>query len=106
MERSLGVSVLGLVAGEVPDDQGLVSAGGQEHVGAGGRLVSRVQAGRQTDSGLQGGTYFSIEVAKLVTQPFCIAMLAARFPLSVVSRGTYVALEGALEDQLFSHCSG
>lgn len=34
VERSLGVAVLGLVAGEVPDDQGLVSAGGQEHVGA------------------------------------------------------------------------
>jgi len=34
VERSLGVTVLGLVAGEVPDDQGLVSATRQEHVGA------------------------------------------------------------------------
>lgn len=34
MERSLGVAVLGLVTGEVPDDQSLVSASGEEHVGA------------------------------------------------------------------------
>ena len=34
MERSLGVAVLGLVTGEVPDDQTLVSACGEEHVGA------------------------------------------------------------------------
>lgn len=34
VERSLGVTVLTLIASEVPDDQGLVSAGGQEHVGA------------------------------------------------------------------------
>lgn len=35
VERSLGVTVLRLVPGQVPDDQGLVSAGRQEHVGAG-----------------------------------------------------------------------
>lgn len=34
VQRSLGVTVLGLVAGEVPDDQGLVTRTGQEHVGA------------------------------------------------------------------------
>lgn len=34
LQGSLGVAVLRLVAGEVPDDQGLVSATGQEHVGA------------------------------------------------------------------------
>lgn len=34
LERSLGVAVLGLIAGEVPDDQSLVSAGREEHVGA------------------------------------------------------------------------
>jgi hypothetical protein len=39
VERSLGVAVLGLIAGEVPDDQGLVSGSRQEHVGAGERLV-------------------------------------------------------------------
>jgi hypothetical protein len=33
-QRSLGVTVLGLIAGEVPDDQGLVAGSRQEHVGA------------------------------------------------------------------------
>lgn len=81
MERSLGVAVLGLVAGEVPDDQGLVAAGGQEHVGAGGqrsagcphwqRHSRRPSRRMQRPVGAaRGGTYFSIEVAKLVTQPF------------------------------------
>lgn len=37
VERSLRVTVLGLVAGQVPDDEGLVTATGQEHVGAVGR---------------------------------------------------------------------
>jgi hypothetical protein len=35
VERSLGVTVLRLIAGKVPDDQGLVAGGRQEHVGAG-----------------------------------------------------------------------
>lgn len=34
VERSLRVAVLGLVTSEVPDDQSLVSACGEEHVGA------------------------------------------------------------------------
>jgi len=34
VERPLGVAVLGLIAGEVPDDEGLVSAAGEKHVGA------------------------------------------------------------------------
>lgn len=34
VQRALGVAVLRLIAGQVPDDQGLVSATGQEHVGA------------------------------------------------------------------------
>ena len=37
MQRSLGVSVLRLVTGQVPDDQGLVTTGRQEHVGAASR---------------------------------------------------------------------
>lgn len=66
MERALGVTVLGLITSEVPDDQCLVPAGRQEHVGA----VSTVSASsrRRIDS-----SYFSIDVAKLVTQPFCDA---------------------------------
>lgn len=39
VERSLGVTVLSLVTGEVPDDQGLVAGGGEEHVGASCLLV-------------------------------------------------------------------
>ena len=35
VEAPLGVTVRGLVAGEVPDDQGLVAGTGQEHVRAG-----------------------------------------------------------------------
>jgi len=34
VEASLGVSVLGLVAGEVPNDESLVTAAREEHVGA------------------------------------------------------------------------
>ena len=88
-----------------------------------------------------GSTYFSIEVAKLVTQPFCDFWSASCIALVVRDRegtwfrrrglitavtressmtrkhsgsgsgsdgsgGTYVALESALEDQLFSHGDG
>jgi hypothetical protein len=35
LQAPLGVTVRGLVAGEVPDDQGLVAGTGQEHVRAG-----------------------------------------------------------------------
>lgn len=41
VERPLGVSVLRLVARQVPDDQRLVTAGGQEHVGAAERREQR-----------------------------------------------------------------
>ena len=34
VEGSLWVSVCGVIAGQVPDDQGLVAGGGQEHVWA------------------------------------------------------------------------
>ena len=39
LERALRVTVLGLVAGEVPDDQRLVATGGEQHVGARNRSV-------------------------------------------------------------------
>lgn len=69
LQRSLGVAILRLVAGEVPDDEGLVSASGEEHVGAGESkgLDSYVTQGYRIGC---FRTYFSIEVAKLVTQPF------------------------------------
>lgn len=42
MQTPLGVTVRGLVAGQVPDDKSLVARSGQEHVGAGRMLVFRV----------------------------------------------------------------
>jgi len=67
VERALGVTVLGLVAGEVPDDESLVSATGKEHVGA----VSKCKLLFSTTQFGSIWSYFSIDVAKLVTQPFC-----------------------------------
>lgn len=37
LQAALGVAVSLLIAGKVPDDQGLVAGTGQEHVGAKGR---------------------------------------------------------------------
>lgn len=124
VEPPLRIAVLGLIAGEVPNDQGLVSAGGEEHVGA----VSTVSAGPRRRIHEPGGSYFSIDVAKLVTQPFCDALsalvpgqLGARrrqqqavqaIALEAERNGskqlraagtTYVALQGALKDELLSH---
>lgn len=65
----LGVTVLRLVTGQVPDDQGLVTGAGQEHVGAIARCVSK--SGRLRWVRYSCGSYFSMEVAKLVTQPLC-----------------------------------
>lgn len=69
VERALGVTVLGLVAGEVPDDESLVARSGKKHVGA----VHMLVRGRFRCSNLRFSveTYFSMEVARLVTQPFC-----------------------------------
>lgn len=39
VEGTLGVTVRGVVAGKVPDDEGLVTRTGQEHVRADGKLV-------------------------------------------------------------------
>ena len=69
VERPLGVAVLGLIAGEVPDDQGLVSAAGEEHVGAIYTVSGCSRRGNCAGNGQY--SYFSMDVAKLVTQPFC-----------------------------------
>lgn len=34
VEAPLGVSVCGVITGQVPDDQSLIATGGQEHIGA------------------------------------------------------------------------
>lgn len=70
MEGALGVAVLGLIASEVPDDQGLVAGGGQEHVGAAKQVSLRVCQSFRVS--LLESSYFSMEVARLVTQPFCV----------------------------------
>lgn len=69
VEGLLGVTVLRLVTGQVPDDQSLVTGAGQEHVGAIASWVSK--SGRLRRFCFSCGSYFSMEVAKLVTQPFC-----------------------------------
>lgn len=44
VQTPLGVTVGGLVAGQVPDDQSLVARSGQEHVGANRVSVLRIRA--------------------------------------------------------------
>jgi len=64
VERALRVAVGGLVAGQVPDDEGLVAGGREEHVRAGVLLAPCTVL----PSSLRTA-YFSSEVARLVTQP-------------------------------------
>lgn len=45
VETPLGVTVRGLVAGQIPDDERLVTRTGQEHVGA-GRMSVIARLGR------------------------------------------------------------
>lgn len=114
VERSLGVAVLGLVAGEVPDDQRSVSAGRQEHVGAGGRWSAGElgensgfgRAWRHRDILLHRGSQAG-DPAILHRELAASSRRERHHQVRpVVGRqATYVALEGALEDQLFSHCS-
>jgi hypothetical protein len=42
VEAPLGVTVRGLVAGQVPDDESLVARSGEEHVGANRMSVLRI----------------------------------------------------------------
>lgn len=88
VERALGVTVLGLVAGEVPDDESLVARSGKKHVGAVYMLV-RCRF-RYSSIYLVVETYFSMEVARLVTQPFC-TKLATSFVARRKIFGRYVS---------------
>jgi hypothetical protein len=73
LQAPLRVTVRGLVAGEVPDDQGLVAGTGQEHVRAGRCQYKSCRMQPRTVSvfrGVQNSiTHFSREVAREVTQP-------------------------------------
>lgn len=107
LEGPLGVAVLGLVPGEVPDDQAVVTATREEHVGA--KIADQTSANHVPAKSIVSGvesrcrgktapgspasvpnepkpdrsrfaivrTYFSIEVASEVTQPFCNKSVSA-----------------------------
>lgn len=88
LQAALGVTVSLLIAGEVPDDQGLVARTRQQHVGAKcRRQVSTVFEAKIRGSRSQV-SYFSREVAREVTQPLwpsrvprrtsCSAMMGMR----------------------------
>lgn len=62
VERSLWVSIGGIIAGQVPDDQTLVARAGEKHIRATNVSIDF----RPSQS---CATYFSREVARLVTQP-------------------------------------
>jgi hypothetical protein len=84
VEGSLWVSVGGLVAGQVPDDQGLVTGTREEHVWAVSLSASPFP----------------------IPQVFLSLSSSARILLHGGGQGgdpAAVALEGALKDQLLSH---
>jgi hypothetical protein len=68
MEAAFWVTVGGLIASQVPDDQSLVATAGEEHVWAGGNSISSWHEAGITRS-MQASTYFSKEVARDVTHP-------------------------------------
>lgn len=73
LEAALGVTVGLLVAGKVPDDQGLVATAREQHVGAidGEKKTCQKPIVQYQPSPASNFfcSYFSREVAKLVTQP-------------------------------------
>lgn len=79
VERALGVAVGGLITGQVPDDEGLVTGTGQKHVRA-----------------------IALLVVALVIAIRCMLLLLERGGKGSDPAG--VALKGAAEDELLSHC--
>ena len=63
VETSLWVAVGGFVARQVPDDQSLVTASGEEHIRA------NLQVSNQFSYEERLVLYFSREVARAVTHP-------------------------------------
>jgi len=66
VKATLGVTVRGLVAGQVPDNEGLVAAPREKHVGAVDFLCISISTSLNAT---RNSTYFSREVASEVTQP-------------------------------------
>lgn len=81
VEGAFGVAVRGLITGKVPDDEGLVTRTGQEHVGAGPLLVCALGI-------------------------LCCCKLLLLEGGGQGSDPAGVALKGAAEDELLSHCDG
>lgn len=92
VEGALWVSVLALVAGQVPDDQSLISATGQEHVRAIQKSASISKTGGRAWRVLRAA-YFSIEVAKLVTHPLWPWSSPFKISCSVMLGGIDVSVE-------------
>lgn len=81
-EASLGVPVGLVVAGQVPDDQGLVATAREQHVGAIDAIAVRDRS--ILNSHVNSGAYFSREVAKLVTQPLWPSRVPRRISCSAM----------------------
>lgn len=98
VQTPLGVSVRGLVASEVPDDQGLVAGSRQEHVGAAHKESAstffRIFAPCKSSvpSSTLMYTYFSREVARDVTQPEWPSRVPRRTNCSAMLCGRLVTL--------------
>lgn len=98
VKAPLGVSVRGLVAGEVPDDQRLVAGCGQEHVGAAitksAHLFPSILKQRKAavPNSILACTYFSREVAREVTQPVWPSRVPRRTNCSAMLCGRVVTL--------------
>ncbi len=77
VEGALWVSVGRLITGQVPDDEGLVTGTGQEHVWAAKAIVS---LDLETEV-VEFGAYFSMLVAREVTHP----LWPSRVPFKIFS---------------------
>lgn len=88
LKASLGVTVGLVVASQVPDDQGLVATGGKEHVGA---IDDAIAISKTLFQNFEISprvlviiSYFSREVAKLVTQPLWPSRVPRRMSCSAM----------------------
>lgn len=84
LKASLGVTVGLVVASQVPDDQGLVATGGKEHVGAIDDAIAISKTLFQIFEISPVISYFSREVAKLVTQPLWPSRVPRRMSCSAM----------------------
>lgn len=89
VQTPLRVSVRGLVASEVPDDQGLVAGRGQEHVGAASKQSAQL--------------YPTISAQRKAAAPDSCCLYILLEGGSEGSNPASVALEGATENQLLGH---